>query len=129
MKNLKYVGLLGRLIFAAVFVQFGMGHFNSGTIHWAASVGVPMAGFLVPFSGVMCIAGALSIALGFKPRWGAALLVLFLVPVTLKIHKFWGLSDENKAGENQVHFMKNAALVGLALLVMETGTGGCSLKD
>ncbi|WP_215217007.1 MULTISPECIES: hypothetical protein [Candidatus Rhabdochlamydia] len=38
---------------------------------------------LVPFSGLLALVGGLSILLGYKARYGAWLLVIFLVPVYL----------------------------------------------
>ena len=48
---------------------------------------------LVPLSGVLAIAGGLSILLGYHTKLGGRLLVLFLVPVTLMMHKFWTVQD------------------------------------
>jgi putative oxidoreductase len=47
-----------------------------------------MASLMVPLS-VPLLAGGLSIAAGYRARWGAILIVVFLIPVTLSMHKFW----------------------------------------
>jgi len=56
-------------------------------------LGTPLAGLLVPVSGVMALAGGLSIAAGYKARWGAWTLAAFLIPVTFMMHAFWKLQD------------------------------------
>ena len=89
---------------------------------------MPLARLLVPLSGIIAFAGALSVALGYKARWGATLLALFLVPVTLTMHRFWGLADPQVALLQQAMFLKNVALLGAALLITVVGSGPFSLK-
>jgi len=56
--------LLGRILFVAIFVMSGPRHFSSQVVGHAASQGVPLASILVPRSGVLALAGGLSIQLG-----------------------------------------------------------------
>src|SRR2546422_9727809 len=69
----------------------------------------------------------LSIALGYKAKWGAALIILFLVPVTIMIHNFWSVSDPVVAQDQMAHIMKNVSLLGSALLIFYFGSGPLSL--
>ena len=124
---MKYIALLGRILFAAIFLMAAPGHFGQGTIHYAASQGVPLAGVAVPLSGLLALLGGLSVLVGFKARWGAWLLLLFLVPVTLMMHRFWGLTDPTAAQMQQVMFMKNLSIMGGALLLAYFGSGPLSL--
>src|ERR1700752_5333457 len=80
------VVVLGRFLFALIFLMAGANHFNKQTIGYAASLGVPLASILVPLSGVIAIAGGLSILLGYRTKVGAWLIALFLVPVSLMMH-------------------------------------------
>jgi len=126
---MKYGVLLGRIFYALIFLMAGPGHFKAGTIAYAASQGVPMASILVPISGVLAILGGLSVMLGYKAKCGAGLLILFLVPVTLMMHRFWGLSDPMTAMIQQVMFMKNVSMLGGALIIMGLGSGPLSIKE
>src|SRR6266705_1046710 len=81
--------VLGRFFFALSFLVAAPNHFAKQTIAFAASQGVPLASILVPLSGVVAIAGGLSILLGYRAKLGAWLIVLFLIPVSLMMHKFW----------------------------------------
>src|SRR6266481_3862540 len=90
---MKYFVLLGRILYASIFVISSLGHFSNQTIGFAASQGVPFASIMVPLSGVMALLGGLSVALGFKAKYGAVLLALFLVPVTVMLHNFWAVAD------------------------------------
>lgn len=124
---MRWLPLVGRIFYSALFVMTAFGHFSAKTIGYAASQGVPMAGFLVPLSGIMATAGGLSILLGYHARIGAWLVVLFLVPVTIAMHAFWSVPDPQMAMMHQAMFMKNVALLGSALLIAYFGAGPISL--
>jgi putative oxidoreductase len=121
------VVVLGRFLFVLIFLMAGANHFNKQTIGYAASQGVPLASIAVPLSGVLAIAGGLSILLGYHAKLGAWLLVLFLVPVTLMMHKFWVVQDPMMAQIQMILFMKNVAMLGGALLISQFGAGPYSL--
>jgi putative oxidoreductase len=121
------VVVLGRFFFAVIFLLAGANHFNKQTIGYAASQGVPLASIAVPLSGVVAIAGGLSILLGYRAKIGAWLIVLFLIPVTLMMHKFWTVQDPMMAQIQMILFMKNVSMLGGALLISEFGAGPFSL--
>jgi putative oxidoreductase len=121
------VVLLGRFLFALIFLMAAPNHFAKQTIAYAASQGVPLAAIAVPLSGVIALAGGLSILLGYHAKIGAWLVVLFLVPVTLMMHKFWTVQDPMMFQMQMVMFMKNLAILGGALLISQLGAGPLSL--
>src|SRR6202043_77178 len=121
------VVVLGRFLFALIFLMAGANHFNKQTIGYAASQGVSLAAIAVPLSGVLAIAGGLSILLGYRAKLGAWLIVLFLVPVSLMMHKFWTVTDPMMAQIQMVLFMKNVSMLGGALLISHFGAGPFSL--
>ena len=90
-------------------------------------MGVPMASILVPISGLMILVGGLSVLLGYRARFGALLLTLFLVPVTFTMHAFWTFEDMAQAQNQMAHFMKNIALIGCCVLLMFYGAGPMSI--
>jgi len=121
------VVVLGRFFFAIIFLLAGANHFNKQTIGYAASQGVPLASIAVPLSGLVAIAGGLSILLGYRAKLGAWLIVLFLVPVSLMMHKFWTVQDPMMAQIQMILFMKNVSMLGGALLISHFGAGRFSL--
>jgi putative oxidoreductase len=125
----RYLVPVGRLLFAAIFLLSVPSHFAQATYDHAAAAGVPMANVLVPLSGVLELVGALSLLLGYRARFGAVLLALFLVPVTLAMHKFWGITDPMQAQMQQINFMKNVALLGATCMIMYFGAGPVSLDE
>lgn len=126
---MKFFVLLGRICYAAIFIKAGPGHFTAQTIAFAARKGVLLAGVSVPLSGIVAILGGLSIAAGYRAKWGGWLLVLFLVPVTLAIHNFWAIADPAAAHLQEIMFMKNLSLLGAALLITHFGSGPWSCDE
>lgn len=124
---MKYVVLLGRILYVAIFVVSGPNHFTAGAIGYAASKGVPMASIVVPLSGIIAFVGALSILLGYKAKYGAWLIVVFLLPITFMIHNFWTYPDPMQAQMHMVNFMKNLSMLGAALMIAHFGSGPLSV--
>jgi putative oxidoreductase len=124
---MKYTVLFGRLLFSLIFVMAGFSNFSKQAIGHAAAQGIPLAAIAVPLSGVIALLGGLSIALGYKAKLGAWLLVLFLVPATVMMHNFWAVQDSALAQMHRVMFMKNLSMLGAALLISYFGAGPLSL--
>lgn len=122
------VVLIGRLLFALIFLMSGPMHFSSQTIAYAASQGVPLASIAVPFSGLLALVGGLSILLGYRAKIGAWLIAVFLVGVT-PLHNFWAVTDPMMHQMQFILFLKNVAMLGGALLISQLGTGAWSLDS
>ena len=122
---MSYWYLAGRVLFVLIFITAAPRHFTHGDIQHA--LGVPVAAVLVAVSGLMAIAGGLSIAAGYKTRWGAWLLVAFLLPVTLTMHAYWKLHDRVQIRVQQAMFAKNISMLGAALLLTQFGAGPVSV--
>jgi uncharacterized membrane protein YphA (DoxX/SURF4 family) len=87
-------------------------------VQYAQFKGVPYPGVAVCIAGVLLIVAGITLLLGYWPEIGIAALVLFLVPVTLKMHNFWAETAEQRAAD-LVNFLKNWALLGSALMFLE----------
>jgi len=125
----RWLPLIGRLLFAFIFLAAAPRHFTGEGISHAGSLGVPFANFFVPLSGILAIAGALFVSFGFHAKWGAWMLVLFLVAVTLGMHQFWKIADAGQRHIQLAMFMKNISMLGGALLLARHGSGAFSLRD
>jgi len=126
---MNYIILTGRIFYSLIFLMTIFSNFSQKAISEAVAQGVPLASIAVPLSGIIAILGGLSVALGYKAKWGACLLVLFLIPVTLMMHNFWAISDPMMAQMQQIMFMKNLALLGAALFISQMGSGPMSLDN
>ena len=118
---MRVLFVLGRAIFGGFFAYNGINHLqhSRGMANYAAGTGVPAAQPAVQATGLMLLAGGLSVMAGIKPRQGLAMLISFLVPVTLQMHRFWEEQDPTARQGQMINFMKNMALVGAALTMME----------
>jgi len=123
----KYAVLAGRQLFSVIFMIASAEHFSPRTIEAAAAHGVPLPYLLVPLSGIIALLGGLSVLLGFQTRFGAWLLVIFLVPITVMMHNFWSVSDPMTLQIERAMFMKNITMLGGALVICYFGAGPLSL--
>ncbi len=124
---MKIFVLLGRFFYSIIFILASFNHFAPPTIGYAAAHGVPRPEILVPVAGVMILVGGLSILFGYKARFGATLIALFLIPVTITLHAFWTATDPMIASIEQIMFFKNLAMLGGAFLLIYYGAGPCSI--
>jgi putative oxidoreductase len=100
------------LFWSKSFIQF------QGLKQYATYKGVPVPGLSVVVTGLMLLAGGLSILTAYWVEWGLYLLVIFLVVSAFMMHNFWKETDQNaKVGEmNQ--FLKNIALAAATLMLL-----------
>ncbi len=125
---MKFVLLLGRILFSLIFIIKGMDHFTAEAVQQAASMKVPMPSIAVPLAGVVALLGGLSIMLGYKARLGAWLLILFLISSALTMHRYWEFKDMNHALMHHYCFWKNLSMTGSALIITYFGSGPLSLS-
>jgi len=116
--------LIGRVVFSFFFIYSGFNHLTklSAYSQYAGASGVPAPTLATAVSGLMLLAGGLSILLGVKPSWGAILIALFLVPAAFTVHKFWGIADPMQAANQAAHFWKNITLTGACLMIYASAT-------
>jgi len=126
---MKYIPLIGRILFSFIFLMTITSHFSNPSIQHATTSGVPLASILVPLSGVIAFLGSLSIIIGYKAKIGTWLIVLFLLPVTFIMHKFWGIDNQETMHLQMAMFMKNISILGGALIIAYFGTGTLSIDN
>lgn len=124
---MTYVALVGQICCSLIFIFGAPGPLTATYVGYATKAGVPAAALFVPVSGVMALLGGLSIALGYKARLVALTLGLFLIPVTLAMHRFWAITDLMMAPVQAAMFLKNVSMLGGALLIAYFGAGPLSL--
>jgi len=127
-RNADLAALIGRIFLAAIFIISGFGKITgyAATAGYMAHAGLPMVGVLLPLTILTELGGGLLLAFGFKARWAALWLFLFLIPTTLIFHKFWGI-DPSMVQNMKTHFMKNFAIMGGMLMVFAFGPGALSV--
>lgn len=110
--------LVGRAIFGGFFLYNAINHFRNRRMmaEYARSKDVPAADLAVVLSGAMIGAGGLSLITGFKPKMGVSLIAGFLMAVSPIMHAFWEQDDAQQKMNEMVHFSKNMAMLGGAML-------------
>ena len=129
MVALQPVGLLvGRILLALIFIISGFNKLTgfAGTASFMAQHGLPLVPVLLVLSILVELGGGLLIAVGFKARWAALAIFLFLIPVTLIFHNFWGVEADQMRAQ-MIHFQKNLAIMGGMLYILFNGPGRYSL--
>jgi putative oxidoreductase len=115
--------LIGRILLVLIFLNSGIGKVGNfeGTAQYMAKFGMPHTSFFLFGAIVFELVGSLSIILGYFTRFGALLILIFLIPTTLIFHT-------NFADRMQmIQFMKNVSMVGGCLLLLAAGSGRLSL--
>jgi uncharacterized membrane protein YphA (DoxX/SURF4 family) len=110
--------LVGRILFAILFVFSGFGHFQQHRmmVGYARQNKVPLAELMVPLTGLMIVVGGLGVALGAWGDLAALLLVAFLAPTAFLMHRFWGVDAETQMMQ-MPHFLKDISLAGASLVL------------
>jgi len=108
--------LVGRILLGGYLLWSGIHHFAdvAAMSQYAAAKGVPLPAVAVIAAGVLLLIAGFSFLLGLAPKVGIAAFVLFIVPVTLAMHPFWGEHGAARA-QDMVHFTKNLGLLGAVL--------------
>ncbi len=87
---------------------------------------VPAPELMLVGAIVFLLVGSASVIVGYKGRFGAALLAIFLVLASYYFHNFWTLEGDQKQ-EQMIQFMKNLSMFGAMLFLIANGPGAWSL--
>ena len=112
--------LIGRLIFGGYWLMAALNHFKNlaHMSDYAKAKGTPLPKLAVAGTGVLLLAGGLSMLLGVYPPIGIGLLIVFLLGVSLQMHSFWKVDDPQMKQIDMINFTKNMALIGALLMFL-----------
>lgn len=115
--------LLSRCALAAIFVVTGVQKLQNfhDTASIMAHMGVPLATVLLAIAVALELGGAFMIALGYRARLAAAVLIVYLIPVTMYFHIIEGFQ--------LIQTLKNLAIIGALLRIAADGPGAESLDQ
>lgn len=119
----NYLSLLARIFLSAIFLWSGINKIiNPLAVRENMSAhGMPLTSVFLVAAIALEILGGLSVLLGIKPRWGAVMLIIFLIPATLIFHTDFSTEIE------QAMFLKNLAMLGGLLMLVQHGGGNLVL--
>jgi putative oxidoreductase len=120
--------LAGRILLALVFLVAGIRKVMAvaGTVGYLTKLGMPMPEVMVYVAIVVEIGGALMLILGWKARYAAWVLALFVLIATCYAHRFWEFDAAQYANQMN-HFLKNFAIIGGMLFLAACGPGSLSV--
>jgi putative oxidoreductase len=123
-----WAALLGRIALATIFVISGYGKLTGfdGTVGYIASKGLPAPQFFAAVAVLIELGAGLALAIGWKTRWAALLLIVFVLVITPIFHNFWAVPPEQVMGQ-KVNFLKNLSILGGMLLLFGFGPGRYSV--
>jgi putative oxidoreductase len=122
------LALLGRLLLAYVFVPSGWGKLMgfAGTVGYIASKGVPLPEVCAAIAVIVELGFGLLLLFGFKARWVALGMALFVVVITPIFHNYWAVPEAQMMMQ-KLNFTKNLGLIGGLLAFAAFGAGRFSI--
>lgn len=126
--NRDIAALVARILLSIMFIKSGFGKIPGfeGTAGYIASKGLPMPQLLAIGAIVVELGGGLLLLVGYKARWAALAIFLFLIPTLLFFHNFWTFPPDQYQTQ-QIQFMKNLTIMGGMLMVWAFGPGRFAL--
>ena len=121
--------LVARILLAAIFIGSGIGKIAGfdGTAGYIASKGLPMPTLGAVMAILVELGCGIALVAGAMTRWAAAVLIAFTAIASFLFHNFWAIAPEQAMQVQQIHFMKNLAIIGGLLLLAIHGGGGLSV--
>ncbi len=116
--------LLGRILIALLFIPAGWAKITgfAGTAGYIASMGLPLPTVAAALAIVIELGGGLLLLVGYKTRWAALALLVFLIVAAFVFHPFWNVPAD-QAMNTAINFWKNVAIMGGVLYVWAFGPG------
>jgi uncharacterized membrane protein YphA (DoxX/SURF4 family) len=111
--------VIGRILFAFIFVTSGIAHFAKleAMTGYAQYKKLPAAKLGVMISGLFFLLGGIYIAAGFWVDLGALLLAITLILAAVIFHNFWKETDPTAKQNEMIAFNKDIALAGASLML------------
>ena len=121
-----------RILLCAVFLAAVAGYTapDINSLAQTLAVKIPLAPTWVWIGAIAwLIAGCLSVVVGYKARFGAAALLIFLVLTTYLFHgfTFWNVVNTQARHDHIVYLVMNLSIMGAMLFIVVNGAGQMSL--
>ena len=120
--------LIGRILLAALFLTAGVRKILgiAGTAGYFNKLGMPMADVMVYIAILIEVGCSLMLIIGWRARYAAWILALFVLIATFFAHRFWEFDAAQYANQMN-HFLKNFAIIGGMMFVAACGPGPLSV--
>ena len=130
-RNMNVVLFIGQVLFAALFITSGIGHFAKleAMTGYAQYKKLPAAKLGVMASGLFFLVGGILIVIGTYIDLGALLIAITLVLAAVIFHNFWKETDATTKMNEQIAFNKDISLAGAALILVALVASGTVTAD
>ena len=120
--------LAGRVLLGLLFAYFGYLKMTNigGTEQYFAKWSFPMPHVTAWVAVFIELVGGLMVIVGWKTRWAAWVLVLYVVIATAVAHRFWTY-EAAQAFNQTSHFFKNVSILGGLYYLAAIGPGRLSV--
>ena len=123
LKDHPYVGAVGRLLIAALYLISGLGKIGAPALTkgYIASAGLPVPALAFLVAIAIEVGGGILLILGYQSRIVASVMVVFTVAVAFSFHG--NFADQTSVA----HFLKNISITGGLLQIVAFGAGVFSI--
>jgi putative oxidoreductase len=123
-----WASVLGRIGLASLFLWSAYTKFAymDANVGYMKAYGMPAAELLIWPAAFLELAAGAMLVLGWKARWAALALALFTAVTMFIFHAYWSVPADQVLNQ-QVHFMKNVAILGGLLCLFAHGSGRYAL--
>jgi putative oxidoreductase len=120
--------LIARVLMGAIFLVSGIRKVMAyaATVGYLTKLGFPAPEFFAVLAIIIEIGGSILLIIGWRTRWVAWLLAVFVLVAAFAAHRFWEF-DAAQATNQMNHFLKNLAIIGGLLMVACFGPGRASV--
>jgi putative oxidoreductase len=114
-----WMHLVGRILFALVFILSGINHLTQlgNMAGYAQSKGLPAPTAAAAGSGIVILAGGIFLIVGWQVFLTGIVLAVFTFLTAVLMHQYWKEEDPGAKMNEMIHFLKDIALCGAALLI------------
>ena len=122
------VMLAGRVLLGLLFAYFGYVKLMNmgGTVGYFTKWEFPMPQVAALLAVLFELVGGLMIILGWKTRWAAWALAIYVVVATAVAHRFWTYEAAQVFNQTS-HLFKNVSIIGGMLMLAAVGPGRYSV--
>ena len=126
--NNPMILVAGRALLSAVFLVAGARKIMiwGAQVGYFTKLGFPAPEFFTVVAILIELGAGLALLVGWRTRWAAWLLALFVLIATFMAHRFWEF-DAAQVANQLNHFLKNVAIIGGLLFVAAFGPGPASV--
>lgn len=121
---------LARFLVAVIFLLSGVGKLFgfADTAQMMAGVGFPAPSFFLVCAIAIELVGGTLLLTGYKTRYAAIALIVFLIPATIIFHAA-NIADPVHGQEQMINMLKNLAIIGALIKFAADGAGAFAVDN